>query len=197
MGPSSKGPEQAEAAVGRPMRADALRNRTRILEAAEVVFAAEGIEVPVDLIAEKAGAAAAPLSRHSPPREKLCEAILLERLSRLTDDALALADADDPAAAFFGFLEHVVEEGTAKRDLLIAVMGAGLEFEHTAAAVKDALRDAVGVLLARAQGVGAVRQDVTPAAVVSLVGATCQAATHGGGPQACGPFSLLCDELRP
>jgi len=115
----------------------------------------------------------------------------------LTDDALALADADDPAAAFYGFLQHVVEEGTAKRDLLIAVMGAGLEFEHTAAGVKDALRDAVGVLLARAQAVGAVRQDVTPAAVVSLVGATCQAAAHGGGPPACDLLSIVCDGLRP
>ena len=197
MGPSSKGSEQVEAVVARPMRADALRNRARILEAAEVVFAAEGIEVPVDLIAEKAGVGVGTLYRHFPTKEKLCEAILLERLSRLTEDARAMADADDPAAAFFGFLEHVVEEGTAKRDLLIAVMGAGLEFEQSAAAVKDALRDAVGVLLERAQAVGAVRQDVTPAAVVSLVGATCQAAAHGGGPPACDLLSIVRDGLRP
>jgi AcrR family transcriptional regulator len=179
------------------MRADALRNRTRILEAAEVVFAAEGIEVPVDLIAEKAGVGVGTLYRHFPTKEKLCEAILLERLSRLTDDARAMAEADDPAAAFFGFLQHVVEEGTAKRDLLIAVMGAGLEFEQSAAAVKDALRDAVGVLLARAQAVGAVRQDVTPGAVVSLVGATCHAAAHAGGPPGCDLLSIVCDGLRP
>ena len=197
MGPSSKGSGQVEALAARPMRADALRNRTRILEAAEVVFAAEGIEVPVDLIAEKAGVGVGTLYRHFPTKEKLCEAILLERLSRLTEDARAMADADDPAAAFFGFLEHVVEEGTAKRDLLIAVMGAGLEFEQSAAAVKDALRDAVGVLLERAQAVGAVRQDVTPGAVVSLVGATCQAAAHGGGPPACDLLSIVCDGLRP
>jgi AcrR family transcriptional regulator len=197
MGPSSKGSEQAETAGTRPMRADALRNRARILEAAEAVFAAEGIEVPVDLIAEKAGVGVGTLYRHFPTKEKLCEAILLERLSRLTDDARALADADDPAAAFFGFLRHVVDEGTAKRDLLVAVMGAGLEFEQSSAAVKDALRDAVGVLLARAQAVGAVRQDVTPAGVVSLVGATCQAAAHGGGPPACDLLPIVCDGLRP
>jgi len=197
MGPSSKGLEQAEAVVDRPMRADALRNRARILEAAEVVFAAEGIEVPVDLIADKAGVGVGTLYRHFPTKEKLCEAILLERLGQLTDDARAMADADDPAAAFFGFLRHVVEEGTAKRDLLIAVMGAGLEFEQTSAPVKDALRDAVGVLLARAQAVGAVRRDVTAPAVVSLVGATCQAAAHGGGPPACDLLAIVCDGLRP
>jgi AcrR family transcriptional regulator len=197
MGPSSKGPEQVEAGAARPMRADAVRNRARILETAEAVFAAEGIEVPVDLIAEKAGVGVGTLYRHFPTKEKLCEAILLDRLVRLTDDARGLADADDPAAAFFGFLRHVVEESALKRDLLIAVMGAGLEFEQTAAPVKDALRDAVGVLLTRAQAVGAVRQDVTPAAVVSLVGATCQAAAHGGGPQACDLLGIVCDGLRP
>ena len=66
MGPSSKGSEQVEAVVARPMRADALRNRARILEAAEVVFAAEGIEVPVDLIAEKAGVGVGTAAAASP-----------------------------------------------------------------------------------------------------------------------------------
>ena len=70
------------------------------------------------------------LYRHFPTKEKLCEAVLLERLSALTLDARALADADDPKAAFFGFLTHVVEEGAAKRDLMVAVMGAGVEFEE-------------------------------------------------------------------
>jgi AcrR family transcriptional regulator len=197
MGPSSKGSEQVEAGAARPMRADALRNRARILDAAEVVFAAEGIEVPVDLIAEKAGVGVGTLYRHFPTKEKLCEAILLERLAGLTDDARALADAEDPAAAFFGFLRHMVGEAAMKRDLLIAVMGAGLEFEESAASVKEDLREAVGVLLTRAQAVGAVRQDVTPTAVVSLIGATCQAAAHGGGTPGCDLLAIVCDGLRP
>ena len=93
------------ATEARPLRADAQRNRTRILDAAEVVFAAEGIEVPVDTIAEKAGVGVGTLYRHFPTKEKLCEAILLERLAGLTEDARAQADAADPGAAFFGFLE--------------------------------------------------------------------------------------------
>ena len=91
--------------AARPLRADAQRNRARILEAAENVFAVEGIEVPVDLIAEKAGVGVGTLYRHFPTKEKLCEAVLLERLSALTLDAQALAEADDPKAAFFGFLD--------------------------------------------------------------------------------------------
>ena len=85
VGPKSKLPggcDEPSAAAARPLRADAQRNRARILEAAEVVFAAEGIEVPVDTIAEKAGVGVGTLYRHFPTKEKLCEAILLDRLSR-------------------------------------------------------------------------------------------------------------------
>ena len=136
------------------------------------------------------------LYRHFPTKEKLCEAVLLDRLSALTVDAQALAHADDPKAAFFDFLEHVVEEGAAKRDLMVAVMGAGLEFEEAAVAVKDGLRDAIGVLLERAQAVGAVRSDVTPLAVLSLVGATCQATAHAGAAPTCDLLTIVCDGLR-
>lgn len=188
--------DEPGAVASRPLRADALRNRARILEAAETVFAAEGIEVPVDLIAEKAGVGVGTLYRHFPTKEKLCEAVLLDRLAALTRDAQALADADDPASAFFDFLSHVVEEGAAKRDLMVAVMGAGLEFEESSVAVKDGLRDAVGVLLERAQEAGAVRADVTPNAVVSLVGATCQATAHAGAAPACDLLAIVCDGLR-
>jgi AcrR family transcriptional regulator len=199
VGPTSKASGECDTSSDdvRPLRADAQRNRARILEAAEVLFAAEGIEAPVDAIAEKAGLGVGTLYRHFPSKEKLCEAILLERLSTLSLDALALADAPDPALAFFGFLAHVVEEGTAKRDLLVAVMGAGPEFDEAAAPVKGAMCDAVGVLLQRAQSVGAVRRDVTADTVVSLVGATCQATRHAGSADSCDLVAIICDGLRP
>jgi len=194
--PNLPGGCDGPSAAARPLRADAQRNRARILEAAEVVFAAEGIEVPVDTIAEKAGVGVGTLYRHFPTKEKLCEAILMDRLSDLTLDAQALADAPDPATAFFGFLEHIVEQGAAKRDLLVAVAGAGLEFEQAAADVKDGLREAIGVLLRRAQSTGAVRPDVTAATVMSLVGATCQAAAHADASPAGDLLGIVCDGLR-
>ncbi len=199
MGPKSKVAGGCDEPTGeeRPQRADAVRNRARILDAAEVVFASEGIEAQVDVIAEKAGVGVGTLYRHFPTKEKLCEAILLERLRDLTEDARALAEAEDPTAAFFGFLEHFVALGEAKRDLIAAVMGAGLEFEVSAAPVKQDLREAVGVLLRRAQDAAAVRADVTPDVVLSLVGATCQAAGHSDGAPACDLLSIICDGLRP
>ena len=191
------GGDQPSDTAPRPMRADAQRNRARILDAAEVVFAADGIEVPVDVIAEKAGVGVGTLYRHFPTKEKLCEAILLERLSALTSDARSQADAEDPAAAFFAFLNHIVEEVASKRDLLVAVMGAGLEFEQSAREVKDGLRQAVGVLLQRAQSVGAVRPDVTADMILSLVSGTCQAAAHTDVVPACDLLGIVCDGLRP
>jgi AcrR family transcriptional regulator len=180
----------------RPLRADAQRNRTRILEAAEVVFAAEGIEVPVDTIAEKAGVGVGTLYRHFPTKEKLCEAILLERLVDLTADARAKADAPDPGQAFFAFLNHLAELSAAKRDLIAAVMGAGLEFEEAAAPVKEDLITAVGVLLERAQADGAVRSDVAADTVVSLVVGTCQAAASHAEVCPGDLLGIVCDGLR-
>jgi AcrR family transcriptional regulator len=184
-------------ASGRPLRADAQRNRAHILEAAEALFAAEGIQAPVDAIAEKAGVGVGTLYRHFPTKEKLCEAILLERLSSLTLDARALAEAKDPAAAFFAFLEHIVEEGAAKRDLLVAVMGGGAEFDIAAADVKDGLHEALDTLLRRAQSAGAVRPDVTALMVMSLVGATCQAAAQASAAPTSDLLPIICDGLRP
>ena len=183
-------------AGARPQRADAQRNRARILEAAEIVFAVEGIDVPVDLIAEKAGVGVGTLYRHFPTKEKLCEAVLLDRLLALTVDAQALADADDPKAAFFGFLTHFVEEGAAKRDLIVAVMGAGMEHDEFSEGVKGDLNDAIGVLLQRAQAVGAVRPDVRPDAVLALLGATCQATVHSDASPALDLLTIVCDGLR-
>src|SRR5580658_9490937 len=86
----------------RPQRADAQRNRARVLEAAEVVFAAEGLNVPVDVIAEKAGVGVGTLYRHFPTKEKLFEAIIVERISGLAVEARCRLTAEDPGAAFFG-----------------------------------------------------------------------------------------------
>ncbi len=201
MAPTPKATGETDVSIAspsaRPLRADAQRNRDRVLEAAEVLFAAEGIEVPVDAIAEKAGVGVGTLYRHFPTKEKLCEAILLERLSSLTLDARALAEAADPGAAFFGFLEQFVALGAAKRDLLVAVMGAGVEFEMAAADVKEGLHAAMDTLLRRAQAAGAVRPDVTALMVMSLVGATCQAATHASAAPASNLLAIICDGLRP
>lgn len=202
MGPKSatdatKAAEKCQEGL-RPLRVDAQRNRARLLEAAESVFASEGISVPVDLIAEKAGVGVGTLYRHFPTKEKLFEAILIGRINDIAADARARICSEDPGAAFFGFLAHLVEETTLKRDLIQALMGAGIEIEAEISEFKRNLEGAVGELLEAAQRSGAVRADVTSAVVLSLVGATCMAADHPNMAAVSGEFlAIICDGLRP
>jgi AcrR family transcriptional regulator len=162
------------------------------------VFAAEGLSVPVDVIAEKAGVGVGTLYRHFPTKEALFEAILIERLGEIAADARARLTSEDPGAAFFGFLAYLVEQAALKRDLIQALMGAGVEIEAALSETKQELESAVGELLGVAQRAGAVRSDVTSHLVLTLVGATCIAADH---PHTAPPpeelLTIICDGLRP
>ncbi len=165
------------------------------MKTAELVFATEGTEVHVEAIAERAGVGVGTLYRHFPTKQKLVEAIMVDRFVALLVEARRLAeDADDPGGAFFGFLDHFMEEAVAKRDLL-AMMGQGAGYEEAAAA-KEELGDAVGVLLGRAQSVGAVRPEVSAITVLWLIGAACQAAAHANAAPR-DLFAIICDGLRP
>jgi cytochrome c5 len=90
----------------------------------------------------------------------------------------------------------MVEMASAKRDLMVAVSGAGPEFEQAVAGVKEDLLAAVEVLLQRAQAVGAARPDVEAAAVLSLTSATCHAAAQAGAVPTSELLTIVCDGLR-
>jgi AcrR family transcriptional regulator len=137
----------------RSLRADAQRNREKVLQAASEAFAARGYGVPLDEIAALAGVGPGTVYRHFPSKEALFEAVISARVDDLLDDARERGYAADPGAAFFGFLGRMGQEAAAKRDLPDAIAVDG--------ALQDAMRDAVGVLLHRAQQAGAVRPDVT------------------------------------
>src|SRR6266545_3604820 len=86
--------ERAPRLSTKPPRADAVRNRQRVLEAAKEAFAAEGLAVPLDEIARRAGVGAGTVYRHFPTKEALFEAVILDRVRKLVDYAESLADAD-------------------------------------------------------------------------------------------------------
>jgi AcrR family transcriptional regulator len=180
------------------LRADARRNRARVLQAAEAVFSAEGLAVPIDVIAERAGVGVGTIYRHFPTKEALFEAIVLSHFEQLVIDARQLVDADDPAEALFGFMARLVGEAVAKRDLADAMAGAGIDLKAAASGFKHQLEHAMGELLVRAQLAGSVRADVTMADLMGLVAGTCTA-TERYGPDPCSPVRMLdvvCDGLR-
>src|SRR5215472_10573945 len=103
--------------MARTLRADARRNRSRVLEAAIAAFAAEGLSVPVYEIARRAGVGTGTVSRHFPTKESLFEAIISSIGDRLVALARQLLDTEEPGMALFEFLAAMVEEGAANRAL--------------------------------------------------------------------------------
>jgi len=183
----------------KPLRADAQRNRQTVLEVAEAVFAAEGLTVPIDEIARRAGLGIGTLYRHFPTKEALFAAIVVSRLDRALADARALFNADDPGDAFFRFLVRLVEEGAAKKDFVDALAAGGVDVGHELGERKKDLRRAMGKLLERAQKAGDVRRDVAIADVLALVSGAFVAIEHRGGDARTRAqlLAVVCDGLRP
>lgn len=153
-----------------PLRADARRNRARVLEVAAQVFATEGLSVPVHEIARRAGVGTGTVSRHFPTKEDLFEAILRHRLEGLTEQAGRLAEQEEPGTAFSLFFAAVVHAGAADRGLaerLAAAAGDRDTLDERVGA--DMLCDRLGDLLDGAQRAGAVRADVALADVEALM----------------------------
>ena len=176
--------------AGKTLRADSRRNRARVLEVAAEVFATDGLSVPVQEIARRAGVGTGTVSRHFPTKQELFAAILLRRMEQLTGQADALAEGEDPGTAFFAFFATLVHAGAANRGLAEALAGAGYDLETAAARAGYDLPGRLRDLLARAQQAGAVRTDVDYADVKALL-AGCLA-REGGGDDA----ALVCQGLR-
>jgi AcrR family transcriptional regulator len=184
----------------RALRADAERNREHVLKVAQEVFAAEGVAVPIDEIARRAGLGVGTLYRHFPTKEALFLAIVVDRMEHLVAEARDLARAPDPGEAFFGFLSRMVHEGSAKRDFMDALSGSGADLGRTLAGIKASYRAALAVLLERAQDAGAVRRDVRVLEVHALLTGTFASLDRLGKDAAQARKRLLvivCDGLRP
>lgn len=177
----------------RPLRADALRNRGKILSAAREVFAVSGYDVPLDEIAARAGVGPGTVYRHFPSKEALFEAVVTARVQDLIEDARARAAAEDPGSAFFGFLGRVRQEAAAKRDLPDAMALAG--------GLQDDLNAALDVLLRRAQQAGEVRPGITTPDLILLLKGLFRSINDAPG--AADPdrtdrlLAVLTDGLRP
>ncbi|MFF5988040.1 TetR/AcrR family transcriptional regulator [Prauserella flavalba] len=154
----------------RPQRADARRNRERVLAAAREAFASEGLTVPLDEIARRAGVGAGTVHRHFPTKEALYAAIVSDYLRERTERARALAARDDPGEALELFFRELAVSGAGNRAFTDALTKAGTDV--TASPVGEAgreLLDAFGELLERAQRAGTVREDITVTQIKALL----------------------------
>ncbi|MUL44547.1 TetR/AcrR family transcriptional regulator [Mycobacterium sp. CBMA293] len=180
----------------RPLRADAARNRARVLEVAYQTFADEGFSVPIDEIARRAGVGAGTVYRHFPTKDDLYRAVIEDRLQSVTDAGRACLASDAPGDALFDFLRSMVRWGETDQGLVDALAGLGIDVNTLVPDVEAEFLALVGELLAAGQRAGTVRPDVSPAEVKALLVAV-QAAQRYNPDAAERVVELMMDGLRP
>jgi AcrR family transcriptional regulator len=160
----------------RHLRADAQRNRTRLLQAATALFRERGLDVGVAEIAQRAGVGRGTLFRNFPTKEDLIAAIVVERMAEAAAGGRELLDASDAGAALFEFLAEIAGRQQLDRALLDAVADTWLANHE----IRAAHAEVVGVLdqlLSRAQAAGAVRGDVGAVDVLFMMKGVCEVAS--------------------
>ncbi|MFC5828603.1 TetR/AcrR family transcriptional regulator [Nonomuraea insulae] len=179
----------------RPLRADARRNRERVLQIAQEAMDGDGLTISFDEIARRAGFGVGTVYRHFPTEEALFEAVLLGRIERFVADARALATAEDAGRAFFGWFTAVIEQAAANR-ALCDMLETGLTMRPGSTLAAD-FAAALGRLLARARRVGAVRGDLVAEDVHDLLRgclvAERRARARGGAVRMA---EVVCDGMR-
>lgn len=184
----------------RPLRADAARNRARILDAAKSAFAEGGLDVGVEEIARRAGVGKGTLYRRFPTKEALIRAIFqdgLDELDAMAEQALAAADP------WKGFAEFLADASSmqARNQGFLDVVGQRMGPSKLTPELRDRFLASVGGPLKRAQSAGVIRPDLQPrdvAMLLRMVGATSRPALDGeataGWPRY---HALVLDALRP
>jgi AcrR family transcriptional regulator len=153
--------DQTIEAVRKP-RADAIRNRERVLEAAKAVFNAGGPEASLEAVAKRAGVGIGTLYRHFPTRESLFEAVYRREVQQLGDLAEQLKSEAAPVDALRRWLRSNVELVATKKGMSTALALAVHSASELYAFSFDRLTKAIGALLDRAIAAGEIRSDISP-----------------------------------
>lgn len=163
-----------------PLRADAQRNKERILVAAEATFLEHGAGVSLEDVARRAGVGIGTLYRRFPTREDLLAAAYSARFLALADISRSRADQLDPLAALRAYLEDLVQSANIYRGLA-ASLGTVLQI-GTPGCLATSAEGAR--LLRQAQQSGAVRPDIRFEDVVCIATAISLATEHDSASQA-------------
>jgi AcrR family transcriptional regulator len=157
----------------RPLRADALRNRTALLEAAEIAFERRGTAASLEEIAQLAGVGIGTLYRHFPTRQDLVESLVRDRALDLIHYGEELVTSvDDPFTALEMWLTASVRHVMAYRGLAESMVEATCgDPDNPLASICTEQQHVVTQLLHRAQDMRLVRPEVTPDDISDLAAA--------------------------
>src|SRR6202040_4282896 len=143
-------------------RADAVRNRERVLEAAKAVFSAGGAKASLESVARAAGVGIGTLYRHFPTREALFEAVYRREVQHLADLAEQLKEEARPVDGLRHWLRSNVKFVATKKGMSAALALAAYKNSDLFSYSFDRLTRAVGGLLDRAVATREIRDDITP-----------------------------------
>ncbi|WP_086830502.1 TetR/AcrR family transcriptional regulator [Streptomyces sp. NRRL B-24572] len=179
------------------LRADARRNRERILEAAVRAFAEKGADVPIDAIAKAAGVGSATLYRHFPTREALVEAAYRNELARVCDSAAELLAGLPPDRALRLWMDRFIDYLAVKQGMADALRAAVASGADPFAETLDRLGATIGSLLRAGADARLLRSDVDPFDVgLSLAGVALITSSPAQRDRSGRLLDLLLDGLR-
>jgi AcrR family transcriptional regulator len=170
--------EIVEGEARQGLRADARRNRARVLDAARIAFAEQGQDVQMEEIARRAGVGVGTIYRHFPTKEALLETLLIEKFGQVIQMLQDLEKEPNSWSACKQVIYLLVEQYLENQVLMQIVEKPVylMEGAHTAG---EALVASVSKFIERAQKSGDLRRDVTAEDVIMLVSGIMEAVNFG------------------
>ncbi|WP_293911584.1 TetR/AcrR family transcriptional regulator [Deinococcus sp.] len=193
--PSPTKPSPTKSSPGKPLRADARRNRERLLATARELFLGGKLDFPLEDIARRSGVGVGTIYRHFETREALIEAVYQQEIGTLcacADELLGRLSADDALAAFLG---QMIDYAANNRGLAAALCSIPDAPAFTAG--PRLLMEAVSRLMRLAVAERRLRADVEPGTVLTVITSLCRVNDDPGWKaQAHAVVALLLDGLR-
>jgi AcrR family transcriptional regulator len=160
----------ADPTLDKPLRADARRNRERLLDAALALFVECGPDVALEAVAKRAGVGIGTLYRHVPTREALVEAAYRSEVAHLCEAAEELLRDRAPDAALAAFMDRFVDYAATKRGMKPMLMAVAESGSDVFADTREQIVGAVARLVDAGVAAGAIRSDVDAEDVLRAMG---------------------------
>ena len=196
--PPADPPAGPPAGADRPVRADARRNREKLVSVARAAFAAADDTVPLEVIARQAAVGIGTLYRHFPTREALVEAVYAAELDDVATSAPALLDAYPPDVALRVWMDRYAAFVAAKRGMLETLRTGWASGRIATPTTRERITAAIATILERGAGTGALRADIDADDVTAMLLGVFLATGTGDIPhQTSRLLDLVIDALRP
>jgi AcrR family transcriptional regulator len=186
----------AEPAARRAQRADACRNRDRLLEVAAEAFARDGVDASLEKIAKTAGVGIGTLYRHFPNRDALMESVFRRNVDQLVDQADELLASKAPVDALDEFMQRFVAYVATKKGLAAHLKTVVSADSDLFAYSHERMTTAVQRLVAAAVESGEIRSDADATDLLRALSGVCLMGDPQWQEQACRISRLLMDGLR-